>query len=318
MAIPSAGFPTTPRMMSTVLEPIAAAQAPPSPAAVDDERQSALDGLREVIHDVRQYRYLLYQLALRDVRIRYKQAVLGVAWAVFMPSLIVLAGLAVRVAMAHLSGEPVAGREVSALAVKAVPWAFFVGTLQFATGALTGNSNLVTKVYFPREVLPLAATAAQMWDAAIACGVLGVALPLLGVRPTAALLWVPLLVVLFVLATCAAALAASCANLFFRDVKYIVQVLLTFGIFFTPVFLEPAMFGRAGARLVMLNPVAPLLQAFRLTIVDGRGLLHPVVTAAGVAWQPWWLAYSAAWAVLGCAGAALLFHRSQALFAEYA
>lgn len=305
-------------MSSTVPIPLAAAQARPSPQAAGEARPSAIDDLREVIRDVRQYRYLLYQLALRDVRIRYKQAVLGVAWAVFMPSLIVLAGLAVRVAMAQLSGEPVAGREVSALAVKAVPWAFFVGTLQFATGSLTGNSNLVTKVYFPREVLPLAATLAQMWDAAIACGVLTLALPFLGVRPSAGLLWLPLLAVLFVLATCAAALLASCANLFFRDVKYIVQVLLTFGIFFTPVFLEPAMFGRTGARLVMLNPVAPLLQAFRVAIVDGRSLLHPVATAAGVAWQPWWLAYSAAWALLGCAGATLLFHRSQALFAEYA
>jgi ABC-type polysaccharide/polyol phosphate export permease len=289
-----------------------------SSAAAPERRPSVLDDLAEVVRDVRQYRYLLYQLALRDVRIRYKQAVLGVLWAVFMPSLIVLAGLAVRVAMAHFSGEPVAGREVSALAVKAVPWAFFVGTLQFATGALTGNSNLVTKVYFPREVLPLAATGAQVWDAAISSGVLLLALPLLGVRPTAAMLWVPVLALLFLLATCAAALLVSCANLFFRDVKYIVQVLLTFGIFFTPVFLEPSMFGRTGSRVVMLNPIAPLLEAFRITVVDGRGLLHPLALAGGVTWEPWWLAYSAAWAVLGCAGATLLFHRSQALFAEYA
>ncbi|MFL5540199.1 MAG: ABC transporter permease [Longimicrobiaceae bacterium] len=291
----------------------------PVPAAGPGARRPSAPGeLAEVARDLARYRYLLYQLALRDVRIRYKQAVLGVAWAVFMPALVVLAGLAVRVAMARLTGEPVAGREVSALAVKAVPWAFFVGTLQFATASLTGNSNLVTKVFFPREVLPLAAVAAQAWDAAIACAVLAVALLLLGVVPTAALLWLPVLALLFLLVTCAAALLASCANLFFRDVKYIVQVLLTFGIFFTPVFMEPAMFGPTGARLVMLNPVAPLLQALRVTVVEGRGLLHPLALAGGVAWEPWWLAYSAAWGVLGCAGAALLFRRSQALFAEYA
>jgi ABC-type polysaccharide/polyol phosphate export permease len=294
--------------------------APPAPHAGDEagRHPSAAAELAEVARDLRRYRYLLLQLALRDVRIRYKQAVMGVAWAVFMPAMIVLAGLAVRLAMAHLSGEPVRGPEVAALAVKAVPWAFFVGTLQFATGSLTGNTSLVTKVYFPREVLPLAATAAQAWDGAIACGVLAVALPFLGVRPTLALLWLLPLSALLVLLACAAALLASCANLFFRDVKYIVQVLLTFGIFFTPVFLEPGMFGATGSRVVMLNPVAPLLEAFRLVVVDGRGLMQPLALPGGVLWEPWWLAWSAAWAAGGCAGAALLFHRAQILFAEYA
>ncbi|HEU0054813.1 MAG TPA: ABC transporter permease [Longimicrobium sp.] len=281
-------------------------------------RPSPFADLAEIARDLRAYRYLLFQLALRDVRVRYKQAVMGVAWAVFMPSLVVLAGLAVRMAMSHFSGEPVAGPEVAALAVKAVPWAFFVGTLQFATGALTGNVNLVTKVYFPREVLPLAAAAAQGWDAAVACAALAVLLPILGVAPTAAALWAVPLALLLVLLTCAAALLASCANLFFRDVKYIVQVLLTFGIFFTPVFFEPGMFGERGARLVMLNPLAPLLEAFRLALVDGRSPLAAAPLPGGVGWEPWWLAYSAAWAVLGMGGAAVLFHRAQALFAEYA
>ena len=110
--------------------------------------------------------------------------------------------------------------------------------------------------------------------------------------------------------------------MFFRDVKYIVQVLLTFGIFFTPVFFEPAMFGVVGAKLMMLNPLAPLLEGIRLALVEGHNLLRPLVIGADssaqiAAWSPWYLAYSAGWGILGLVGSSLLFHRLEFLFAEY-
>ena len=149
------------------------------------------------------------------------------------------------------------------IAMKAVPWSFFVGALGFATNSLTGNSNLVTKIYFPREVLPLAATLAQVADSAIGLSALLVAGLFLGVHFGAAALWAPVLVLLIAF-TAGSALVVSCANLFFRDVKYIVQVLLSFGIFFTPVFFEPEMLGPTGARLMMLNPLAPILEGLRL------------------------------------------------------
>jgi ABC-type polysaccharide/polyol phosphate export permease len=130
------------------------------------------------------------------------------------------------------------------------------------------------------------------------------------------------LLALLILFTAAACLALSCANLFFRDVKYIVQVLLTFGIFFTPVFFEPRMFGQLGGRLMLLNPLAPLLEGLRLSIVHGHNLATPLVTTAAngasfPAWSPWYLVYSAAWAVLGLVASALMFHRAEAVFAEY-
>ena len=118
--------------------------------------------------------------------------------------------------------------------------------------------------------------------------------------------------------TLALALFLSSANLFFRDVKYIVQVILTFGIFFTPVFFEPAMFGEVGARLMMLNPVAPILEAVRLTVVEGNSLLSPIYEGGFLVWSPWYLLYSAVWAAIGFAGASLMFHRLEFLFAEYA
>lgn len=104
--------------------------------------------------------------------------------------------------------------------------------------------------------------------------------------------------------------------------KYLVQVLLTFGIFFTPVLFEPSMFGAAGLRIMMLNPLAPMLEGLRLAVVEGHDLAAPFVAAgrhgeALLVWGPWYLAYAAAWAVGLLLTSALAFHRSEYLFAEY-
>ncbi len=278
--------------------------------------------LRESASDLWHYRALLYQLTLRDVRIRYKQAVIGFAWAVLMPCLVVLSGFLVRLAMASVSGTALGAQTMAEVAVKALPWGFFVGAIGLATTSLTANANLVTKIYFPREVLPLATVLAVGFDTLIGAVALVLVLPFLGVTPSAGLLWVPMLVLLVFVFTASAALLLSCANLFFRDVKYLVQVLLTFGIFFTPVFFNVSMFGPRGARLAMLNPLAPLLEGLRLSVVDGHNLLTPLVEVTGrgqhvLAWSPWYLVYSALWTVLGFLGSATLFHRSEFVFAEH-
>jgi lipopolysaccharide transport system permease protein len=304
------------------------AQAPPAavnplPVVENRAKRGSIGGdLVEIAAELYHHRDLLYQLTRRDIRIRYKQAVMGFAWAVFMPVVIVLAGLVVRFAMAQVSGSPLVMTEMAGVAVKALPWAFFVGAIGFATPSLVGNMNLVTKIYFPREVLPLSATLAQTFDSAIGAVVLFLALPLMGVALTTGLLWVPPLLLVLFLFTAATCLFLSCANLFFRDVKYIVQVVLTFGIFFTPVLFEPAMFGAVGAQLIMLNPIAPIIEGFRLAVVEGHNLLLPLVetSAAGreiLAWSPWYLVSSLVWSVGGLLGSALLFHRSEFIFAEY-
>jgi ABC-type polysaccharide/polyol phosphate export permease len=276
---------------------------------------------REIIDDLRTYRELLLELARRDIRIRYKQAVMGFGWAIFMPILIVLSGVLVRVAMGQMSGSGVATGDIAGIAVKGIAWAFFVGTITFATTTLTTNHNLISKVYFPREVLPLSALLAQCFDTAIGLVALAVLLPFLGVSLQWTLLWAPLLLLMLFLVTAAATLFLSCANLFFRDVKYIVQVLLTFGIFFTPVYYEPAMMGPKGAVYMQLNPLTPILEGLRLSVVEGHNLLLPLTETTregvqAVAWNPWMLLYSAGWAILGLLAASLLFHRSEPAFAE--
>jgi ABC-type polysaccharide/polyol phosphate export permease len=134
--------------------------------------------------------------------------------------------------------------------------------------------------------------------------------------------WALPLVVLLVLLTSAAALFLSCANVFFRDVKYIVQVILTFGIFFTPIFYEPQFFGPNGCKLMMLNPLSPLLEGLRLSITAHHNLLVPLVVtmpsgAEILAWTPWYLAYAALWAVLGFLGSWWMFHKLEFVYAEY-
>lgn len=289
--------------------------ATPPPA----EKRSVLGDLHEIFTDFWTYRFLLYQLTLRDIRIRYKQAVMGFGWAILMPILVVGSGLLVRYAIAHLSGNKIDSDMIAGVALKAVPWAFFVGSIGFANQSLVRHFSLVTKIYFPREVLPLSAVLAGVFDSAIGSIALLIALPLLGVELSWGLLWLPVLSLLLILFTVAAGTLLACLNLFFRDVKYIVQVVLTFGIFLTPVFFEPQMFGETGAQLMMLNPLSPMLEGMRLAIVDGHSLLTVIVDAEGAQlWTPWYLVYSAAWAVPGLLISLLTFHRLEFLFAEYA
>lgn len=284
------------------------------PAAV----HTVLGDVREIVRELRGSRELLYQLTLRDIRIRYKQAVFGFAWALLMPAVIVLAGMAVRAAIAFAAGAQLNERQVAAMAVKSVPWAFFVGCINVATPSLVANMQLVTKIYFPREVLPLGAVLAQTFDSLIGAALVALLLPLMGIGLSAQLLWVPVILALLWILAAAAGLFLSCANLFFRDVKYLVQVFLTFGIFITPVLMDASMFGPKGAALVMMNPVAPLLEGLRLAIVEQHNLIEPYATPFGgyVIWRPWYLAYSAGVALVGVVTSAILFHRSERRFAE--
>lgn len=283
------------------------------------QSRTAIGDLREIVAELRQSRDLIQQLTLRDIRIRYKQAVFGFAWALLIPAAVVLSGLAVRVALSYASGRGLDWTQIGGMAVKALPWAFFVGCLNAGTNSLIANKSLVTKIYFPREVLPLGAVLAQSFDTLIGIALLAVVLPFLGVTASWQLLWVPVLLLTLWTLALATALFLSCLNLFFRDVKYLVQIFLTFGIFLTPVIFDAPMFGELGARILMLNPVAPILEGLRLSIVQHHNLLEPLTVTTPVEfvfWQPWYLLYAGVWAFGGIVLSALMFHRSERHFAE--
>jgi len=255
------------------------------------------------IRELTKYRELLYMLSWREVRIRYKQSVMGLLWAVLMPVIITMAGVVVRVAATKLSGRPVSGADVGAIGVKALPWAFFISALRFGTMSLASNSNLVTKIKFPRLVFPLSSVLTSLVDMAVASPLLLVLLPLSGVHLSWAMLWAAPLLLVLILFTVGLTVLCSAANLFFRDVKYLVEVVLTFAIFFTPVLYDADMVGK-WRPLVMLNPVAPLLEGLNSAVVLGRQPDLP------------WIAYSTVVALLLTMIALSFFRRLEPRFAE--
>lgn len=246
---------------------------------------------------------LLLVLTWRDIQIKYKQSIMGLLWAVFMPMIIVGAGMVVRIGMAKLSGTELPSDNLASLSVKAVPWAFFVSAIRFATASLTSNMNLVTKINCPRIAFPVSAVLSSAFDMVVATAPLIAILAYLGTTPSLTLLWVPVLIGLLVLLVTGLGVALAAANLFFRDVKYLVEVVLTFAIFFTPVIYDVEMFGEWGSWL-LLNPIAPILEGLRSAVV-----LH-------AAPDPQWLAYSAVFSILMFAGGWQLFRRTEPIFAD--
>jgi ABC-type polysaccharide/polyol phosphate export permease len=256
------------------------------------------------------HRDLLYMLSRRDITVKYKQSIMGLLWAVLMPMLITSAGVVVKIAMSQMSGKGVVFHDILPVAIKAAPWAFFVASLRFSTQSLSNNYNLVTKIAFPRAVFPLSSVASQLFDFAIAASVIVVLIVLASVlSPTAQipltiqLLWVPVLIALLVAQAAGLALLLSSANLFFRDVKYLVEVVLTFAIFFTPVFYSVAQFGDR-ATILLINPVAPLLEGLDAVIVQGR------------APDAFWTGYSAIWAGVLLLTTPAIFLKLEPKFAE--
>jgi homopolymeric O-antigen transport system permease protein len=284
----------------------------------EDTPQRFSDDLREIAHDMRRSKNLIFQLTLRDIRIRYKQAVLGFAWAILTPLLVVTAGLIVRAAFLHMAGRPLDVDSAMGIVVKASAWAFVSGAIGFSTTALTANVNLLSKTYFPRETMPLSIVLASAFDWMIGTAAVAVFLPLAGWRPSISILWVPVLMVVLFVLTLAVALVVSCANLFYRDVKYIVQLLITYGIFFTPVFYEPNFLGAQWVPIQMLNPIAPILEGLRLSVIVGHNLFVTLEGASdgSLIWTPWYLAGSMVWAFGGLLVSAVIFHRAQYRFAE--
>ena len=331
MSLLDSSIPSPPSSASDVPHPAAAAGplqasgARPSTARAPlVERVLSADDattMRGALRDLLAHRDLLMQLAARDVRVRYKQAVMGFAWAILTPLLLVGAGTILRIAVATMAGAQLDPTDVGGIALKSFPWAFFAGAVGFAVQSITANISLVTKIYFPRAVLPLGVIAAHLFDLGIGVATLTVVLPFLGATWSPALLWVLPLLLLLVTFTAGAGVLLACANLFFRDVKYITQVLLTFGVFFTPVLFDAVAFGTRGARVLMLNPLAPILEGLRLAVMEGHNLLTPLVAATGAgavpAWEPWYLLYSVCWSFGLLAFAVALFQRTQYLFAEY-
>lgn len=257
------------------------------------------------IREVLDRRDLLYMITWREIKVKYKQTVMGVLWAVLMPLIIVCASLVARVAIAKMSQTPLAWSDLASVTVKAAPFAFFVSALRFGMNSLVANTDLITKVYLPRVIFPLAAVLSQLVDFFIAGAVVSLFLVVVRAGYSVYLFWLPVLLAALIVLAMAFAIVLSAASLFLRDVKYIVEVFLTFAIFFTPVFYETSVFGQ-WAPILLLNPVAPLLEGLSAAVIQHRS---PSLL---------WVSYSFVVTGLLIAIAARTFRKLEPFFAEIA
>lgn len=223
-----------------------------------------------------EYRELLYFLTWRDIKVRYKQAVLGVAWAVLQPVLTMVVFTIVFQKIVHMPYKPgvVNGRQIPYpifTYVGLLPWNLFSGALGRAGTSLVGNANLLTKVYFPRLIIPVSAVVAGLVDFAIAFVVFLVMMAVYGIMPSWHMVWLPLFVLLAMAAALAFGLWLSALNVLYRDVQYIIPFLIELWMFMSPIIYAPPNFAKHPVLgfIYNLNPMAGVIEGFRWALIGG-------------------------------------------------
>jgi len=207
------------------------------------------------------FRELLYFLVWRDVMVRYKQAVLGAAWAIIQP---VATMIVFTVVFGRLAGMPSDGLPYSVFTLTAlIPWTLFATALTQAGNSMVSNQNLVAKVYFPRLIIPLAAALAALVDFLIAFVVLIALMTYYRVIPDRAVLALPYFVSLAVAGALAAGIWLAALNVRYRDVKHMIPFLVQFGLFVTPVAYASSIVPQQWRVLYGLNPMVGVVDGFR-------------------------------------------------------
>jgi lipopolysaccharide transport system permease protein len=220
------------------------------------------------LRELWRYRELLFFLAWRDVKVRYKQTVLGAAWALLQP----FATMLVFALFLGRLGGVSSGIKNYSLFVFAglIPWTFFQNAITSASSSVVSNQNLITKVYFPRLTIPMGAVGAGLVDFVITVVMLFLMMPFYGEYPGWSIVLAPLVVLLFVLAALGVGTMLSALTVAYRDFRYVVPFGVQLWMFATPcIYLEPAVagIGPNGQALLPLNPVYGLTLNFRLSML---------------------------------------------------
>ena len=248
-----------------------------------------------------QYRELVYFLAWRDIKVRYKQAALGGAWAIIQPvgMMIVFSLFFGRLAKIPSDGIPYPIFSYAAL----LPWTYFALTLAQSSQSLVSGSNMITKVYFPRLVMPTASALAGLVDFVLAFGVLIGMMFYYGMQPTMAILLLPLFLLLAFLTALGVGLWLSALNVHYRDVRYTVPFLTQLWLFATPVVYPSSLLSEPWRTVYGLNPMVGVVEGFRWAMLGN----HPPGPMLGV---------SAVVAVLLLISGAFYFRRMERTFAD--
>ncbi|MBA3657009.1 MAG: ABC transporter permease [Gemmatimonadaceae bacterium] len=233
------------------------------------------------LRELWQYRELLYFLTWRDVQVRYRQTALGILWAVLQP---LLTMAIFSVVFGRLANLPSDGLPYPIFVFAALlPWQLFSGALTRAGTSLVSSANLLTKVYFPRLIIPFSAVAAGLVDFAIALAVLVVLMLYYGIRPGLAVLWIPVLVIFALASALAVGLWLSALNVKYRDVQHLIPFLVMAWMYASPVAYSANMIPGGRWRLIYaLNPMAGVIQGFRWALTGGPAPSELILVSAVV------------------------------------
>ncbi len=256
---------------------------------------------KEIVGEQFEFRELLYQMTRRDLLLRYKQTVMGFGWAIFMPvvNTVVFSVIFTRVAPLE-TDIPYPLFAYSGL----LAWNFSASSFRYAVTSLTSNASLVTKVYFPREIFPISAVLVSLVDFAIGTIVLIGLMIYYQAAPTVALLALPWVLLAQILLTLGISLLLAMGNLFYRDVKYLFELVLTIWMFLSAVLYPVSQVGGTAGQIMALNPMTPILEGYRDVLLRGRfpdpaSFLLTTAASAALLVVTW-----------------IIFHRAEYQFAE--
>lgn len=249
-----------------------------------------------------EYRELIYFMTWRDIKVRYKQSVLGAAWALIQPlfTMLVFSIFFGRLAKIPSQGVPYPLFTFTAL----VPWLFFSSGLTQSAESLVGNARLLTKVYFPRLVMPIATVFSNLIDFGIAFGVLILMMIIYGMTPPIQVLLLPLFLLLAIVTALGVGFWLSALNAKYRDVRYTLVFLVQAWLFATPVAYPSTLLSEPWRTLYGLNPMVGVVEGFRWSLLDVDTPPSLLVAA------------SAAVAVTLLVGGAFYFRKLESTFAD--
>ena len=222
--------------------------------------------------DLWRYRELLYFLAWRDILVRYKQTVIGIAWALIRPLLTMIVFTIVfgRIAKLPSEGVPYPILVFSAM----LPWQFFANSLAECSNSLINNSNLISKVYFPRLIVPVSAVIVSFVDFLISGMILLALMIWYNFVPSGRILALPLFIMIAFAAAMGGGLWLAALNVKYRDFRYIVPFIVQFGLYISPVGFSSSVVSEKWRLLYRLNPMVGVIDGFRWAILGGDSKIY--------------------------------------------
>jgi len=223
--------------------------------------------------DLWRFRELFYILAWRDIKVRYKQTVIGAAWSILRPLLTMIIFTVVFSKVAKLPTEGTAPYAILVYAAM-LPWQFFANALSESSGSLIGNSNLITKVYFPRLIIPASSVIVSLIDFAISFIILIGLCVWYQYIPSWHIVFLPLFILLVFFVAFGLGLLLTALNVKFRDFRYIIPFIIQFGLYISPVGFSSSIVPEKYKLIYSLNPMVGVIDGFRWCILDSSAPLN--------------------------------------------